>query len=358
MDQEATVAALKRKIEDLTAENSRLLFELHQEREKYAELQADYTQLEADMQQRLAEAHAAMQAQVAAARGSVDPVRLCQGYQDDLAVVCDDIYVRMSELQGEVDDLQGSLRVICRVRPFIRSATSLDLKAVQGVTTASKANSLKDESARAKIGMLKDIVDIIPDENLVRIRLATRKPTASQLADPAYKRPKGRHEDFVFSHALPYRRSHYTPGGATQEQVYESVKGIALSVLRGYNVVIFAYGGTGSGKTYTMQGPQGEIGDATYIPPIKEQGLCVLAFTPLPRLSLSLSLFLSLSLSHTHTRTHARTRPSLFPPHMIHSTPFHAGTTASSLIYFHTSESGRIVSLCWRLRWQTTTSTA
>ena len=51
------------------------------------------------MHKRLAEAHKAMLAQVAAARGSVDPVRLCQGYMDDLAVVCDDIYVRMSELQ-------------------------------------------------------------------------------------------------------------------------------------------------------------------------------------------------------------------------------------------------------------------
>ena len=57
--------------------------------------------------------------------------------------------------------------------------------------------------------------------------------------------------------------------------MYDSVKGIALSVLRQYNVVIFAYGGTGSGKTYTMQGPQGEIGDSTFVPPPKDQGLCV-----------------------------------------------------------------------------------
>ena len=67
--------------------------------------------------------------------------------------------------------------------------------------------------------MLKDIVEVVPDQNLVRIRLATRKPTASERDDPAYRKPKARHEDFIFSHALPYRRSAHTPAGVTQAQV-------------------------------------------------------------------------------------------------------------------------------------------
>eukprot|EP01060_Flectonema_neradi_P031662 TRINITY_DN4865_c0_g3_i2.p1 TRINITY_DN4865_c0_g3~~TRINITY_DN4865_c0_g3_i2.p1 ORF type:complete len:975 (+),score=306.90 TRINITY_DN4865_c0_g3_i2:85-3009(+) len=42
---------------------------------------------------------------------------------------------------------------------------------------------------------------------------------------------------------------------ATQLEIFEEAKGLAISVLDGYYVCIFAYGQTGSGKTYTMEGP-------------------------------------------------------------------------------------------------------
>jgi len=42
---------------------------------------------------------------------------------------------------------------------------------------------------------------------------------------------------------------------ATQEEVYNSTaKSAVLSMLEGYNSTIFAYGQTGTGKTYTMEG--------------------------------------------------------------------------------------------------------
>lgn len=42
---------------------------------------------------------------------------------------------------------------------------------------------------------------------------------------------------------------------STQEEVYENTaKGSVLSVLEGYNSTILAYGQTGTGKTYTMEG--------------------------------------------------------------------------------------------------------
>ena len=42
------------------------------------------------------------------------------------------------------------------------------------------------------------------------------------------------------------------PPAATQEEVFDAVRPVCVSVLDGYNVCIFAYGQTGSGKTFTM----------------------------------------------------------------------------------------------------------
>ena len=44
------------------------------------------------------------------------------------------------------------------------------------------------------------------------------------------------------------------PQTSSQEEVFEAVQPLCVSVLDGYNVCIFAYGQTGSGKTFTMEG--------------------------------------------------------------------------------------------------------
>lgn len=40
----------------------------------------------------------------------------------------------------------------------------------------------------------------------------------------------------------------------TQQEVYDETEGFVQSVVDGYNVCVFAYGKTGSDKTYTMNG--------------------------------------------------------------------------------------------------------
>ncbi|CBJ25844.1 conserved unknown protein [Ectocarpus siliculosus] len=47
---------------------------------------------------------------------------------------------------------------------------------------------------------------------------------------------------------------------ARQEMVYAEVSPLVISVLDGYNACIFAYGQTGTGKTYTMMGPPRDRG--------------------------------------------------------------------------------------------------
>lgn len=44
------------------------------------------------------------------------------------------------------------------------------------------------------------------------------------------------------------------PEDCSQDELYESVSGLVKATVRGYNTTIFAYGSTGSGKSYTMTG--------------------------------------------------------------------------------------------------------
>ena len=44
------------------------------------------------------------------------------------------------------------------------------------------------------------------------------------------------------------------PEQSTQDEVYEHVSSLVRATIRGYNTTIFAYGSTGSGKSYTMTG--------------------------------------------------------------------------------------------------------
>ncbi|XP_003463788.1 kinesin-like protein KIFC2 isoform X3 [Cavia porcellus] len=52
------------------------------------------------------------------------------------------------------------------------------------------------------------------------------------------------------------------PPDATQEEVFRELEPAVLSCLRGYSVCIFTYGQTGTGKTYSMEGPPEDPGIA------------------------------------------------------------------------------------------------
>ncbi|KAL3632745.1 hypothetical protein CASFOL_025729 [Castilleja foliolosa] len=109
------------------------------------------------------------------------------------------------KLYNQIQDLKGSIRVYCRVRPFM-----------PGETGGSSA------------------VEDINDGSIT-------------IITPA-KVGKGKRQPFTFNRC-------FGPS-STQEEVFADTQPLIRSVLDGYNVCIFAYGQTGSGKTFTMTGPK------------------------------------------------------------------------------------------------------
>ncbi|KAL9230047.1 hypothetical protein vseg_005441 [Gypsophila vaccaria] len=109
------------------------------------------------------------------------------------------------DLYNQVQDLKGTIRVYCRVRPFLHGNSS-------GQST----------------------VDHIGENGNLII---------------AHPNKQGRDARKVFAFNKVFATT------ATQQQIYVDTQPLIRSVLDGFNVCIFAYGQTGSGKTYTMSGP-------------------------------------------------------------------------------------------------------
>ncbi|GLT37969.1 hypothetical protein SLA2020_122480 [Shorea laevis] len=110
------------------------------------------------------------------------------------------------KLYNQLQDLKGNIRVYCRVRPF-----------------------LCGQSTR-----LVSVVDNIDEGSIT-------------IVTPSKYGKEGR-KAFTFNKV-------FGPS-ASQAEVFTDTQPLIRSVLDGYNVCIFAYGQTGTGKTYTMTGPK------------------------------------------------------------------------------------------------------
>ncbi|CAN1860092.1 Kinesin-like protein KIN-14F [Linum perenne] len=108
------------------------------------------------------------------------------------------------KLYNQVQDLKGSIRVYCRVRPFL----------------SGQSDYLST-------------VDYL-EEGTITINAPSRHGSGQK--------------SFSFNKV-------FGPS-ATQAEVFGDMQPLIRSVLDGFNVCIFAYGQTGSGKTFTMTGPR------------------------------------------------------------------------------------------------------
>eukprot|EP00927_Polykrikos_kofoidii_P000448 TRINITY_DN10165_c1_g1_i1.p1 TRINITY_DN10165_c1_g1~~TRINITY_DN10165_c1_g1_i1.p1 ORF type:complete len:1315 (-),score=424.41 TRINITY_DN10165_c1_g1_i1:43-3945(-) len=117
-----------------------------------------------------------------------------------------DAEMRRKKLHNAIEDLKGSIRVFCRVRPL-----------------SQKELDNGDTSITEGVGSMG--IKLKADEE----------------------------KNFTFDAV-------YTPG--TQDEVFEDCRDLVQSAADGYNVTMFAYGQTGAGKTFTMYGAPGMEGTA------------------------------------------------------------------------------------------------
>jgi len=136
---------------------------------------------------------------------------------------------RRRRIHNAVEDLKGTIRVFCRVRPM----------------------NPKERDAR-------DLNIISQFDNMSLTVQLTREDAARHNREfSQYGRV---YQPEVFSYDAVF-----VPG--SQEEIFEDCKDLIRSALDGYNVTIFAYGQTGAGKTHTMFGsPQQEgVGPRTIL---------------------------------------------------------------------------------------------
>lgn len=140
-------------------------------------------------------------------------VRLTEQYVQELAA--------RRKLHNRLMEIQGNIRVFCRVRP------------VQPIES-SKNDHLASQAI------------FFTEHDPESLELVVGSESMDNKSTPLQKYA------FEFDHV-------FQPT-STQTHVFEQTKALIVSALDGFNVCIFAYGQTGSGKTHTMEGHETDRG--------------------------------------------------------------------------------------------------
>ncbi|ORX94860.1 kinesin-domain-containing protein [Basidiobolus meristosporus CBS 931.73] len=115
------------------------------------------------------------------------------------------------KLHNTIQELKGNIRVFCRVRPLLGAELSDDMSHI----------SFPDDGKSIELFQ-------------------------SQTSADGSK---------TTSKSFPFQFDKVFQPGVSQAEVFEEISQLVQSALDGYPVSIFAYGQTGGGKTFTMEGP-------------------------------------------------------------------------------------------------------
>ncbi|KAM5313306.1 kinesin-like protein KIFC2 isoform 1-T5 [Glossophaga mutica] len=232
-----------------------------------------------------AEALVELQGQLQEAQDATEALRVQLGVQE----------VQLQGLQGALQQLQQETEQSCRrelqqvhgqlagLRARMASLRQGcgDLRGLVSTFTQSCQGSLSEARGQVSwaLGALSDsgAGTQLPEEQLgpptgcpgrllelkgnIRVLCRLRPGTPSSLvsSEPG---PGGTVTTCYRGHQRRFRLDWVFPPDASQEEVFRELEPTVLSCLRGYSVCIFTYGQTGTGKTYSMEGPPEDPGIA------------------------------------------------------------------------------------------------
>ncbi|TDH66244.1 hypothetical protein CCR75_001834 [Bremia lactucae] len=124
------------------------------------------------------------------------------------------------KLETRLAEIQGNIRVFCRVRPMPTPLAGTSGDESEGMSPAKRRKRVQVDSAQ---------------------ELSVFSPVDGAL-----------YKSFSFSRVFNEQNS--------QATVFKEVAPLVLSAVAGHHACVFAYGQTGSGKTHTMQGSESDKG--------------------------------------------------------------------------------------------------
>ncbi|XP_037022403.2 kinesin-like protein KIFC2 isoform X5 [Artibeus jamaicensis] len=232
-----------------------------------------------------AEALVELQGQLQEAQDTTEALRVQLGVQE----------LQLQGLQGALQQLQQETEQSCRreLRQVHGQLAGLrarmaslrqgcgDLRGLVSTFTQSCQGSLSEARGQVSwaLGALSDsgAGTQLPEEQLgpptgcpgrllelkgnIRVLCRLRPGTPSSLvsSEPG---PGGTVTTCYRGHQRRFRLDWVFPPDASQEEVFRELEPTVLSCLRGYSVCILTYGQTGTGKTYSMEGPPEDPGIA------------------------------------------------------------------------------------------------
>ncbi|XP_032773370.1 kinesin-like protein KIFC2 isoform X3 [Rattus rattus] len=168
---------------------------------------------------------------------------------------------RMASLRQGCGDLRGLVSTFTQSCQGSLSEAQGQVSWALGALSAGKAKTQLPEGHQAPTtgcsGRLLELKGNI--RVLCRLRPAEGKPSSLVSMEPGQGGSittcyRGRQHRFRLDWVFPQ--------DASQEEVFRQLEPAVLSCLQGYSVCIFTYGQTGTGKTYSMEGPPEDPGIA------------------------------------------------------------------------------------------------
>ncbi|XP_057993212.1 kinesin-like protein KIN-14T isoform X2 [Hevea brasiliensis] len=151
--------------------------------------------------------------------------------------VCDIIKTLPSEFDAKVDD-DDSGNAISKIKDELDALTSR----INQLSIERRQLLIHYLDLKGNIRVFCRVRPITQGENFGRLRPAVAVDSNNVLLKLAANKSKNYSFDRVFH------------PGSSQDEVFSEVEPVIKSVLDGYNACIFAYGQTGTGKTFTMEG--------------------------------------------------------------------------------------------------------